>query len=149
MLWSFDEGWVHLPVPKSARKIASGTLPNSTVSGSTSTVSGLKCNFKMMTSTSYRRLALLLSYKVSEAPWWSQALVAVTCMVSRSAFARHFGAFRPRSGEFRHHRRIAALCFPIQFGSRFAWRPPSVFVTEEWQDPMARTMGLTQPTIRL
>ena len=43
-----------------------------------------------MTSTSYRRLALLLWYNVSKTLWWSQALVAVTCIVSRFAFARHF-----------------------------------------------------------
>ena len=94
---------------------SSGTLPNSTVSGSTST----------------RRFLLSLA--------------------SFHVLPSHviFGAFRPRNGEFRDHRRIAALCFPIQFGSRFGWQPPSDFVTEEWQDPMAHTMGLTQPTIRL
>ena len=141
MLWSFDEGWVHLPVPKSARKIASGTLTNRTVSGSTSTVSGLKCNFKMMTSTSYRRLALLLCTMSLKPLGGLRRLLLSLALFHVLPSHVIFGAFRPRSGEFRHHRRIAALCFPIQFGSRFAWRPPSVFVTEEWQDPMARTMG--------
>ena len=149
MLWSFDEGWVHLPVPNSARKFASGTLTNRTVSGSTSTVSGLKCNFKMTTSTSYRRLALLLCTMSLKHLGGLRRL-----LLSRALFhvlPSHviFGAFRPRS-EW-ENRGLQSSCDDeiLQFGSRFAWRPPSVFVTEEWQDPMARTMGLTQPTIRL